>query len=86
MTNDVDARGYFVLTKHHRVRLVMNGVSECSLPERYEGDILFELLFERSDGSVTATFSSVTDQGWHATCREVVVSEVVPCGPGGESI
>lgn len=84
MTNEVDERGYFVLTGHHRAHLEMTGVSECSLPAGYESDTLFELLIEGSEGAVTVTFNSVTDQHWRVTCREVCVSDVVPCGPRGE--
>lgn len=84
MTNEVDARGYFVLTHHHRVRMTMSGVSECSLPVGYQTDTLFDLLIEGTEGAVTLTFSSVTDQDWSARCREVSIDAVVPCGPRGE--
>jgi hypothetical protein len=84
MTDDVDARGYFVLTHHHRVRMTMSGVSECSLPVGYEADTLFDLLIEGSEGAVTLTFSSVMEQDWRVTCREVFITAVVPCGPRGE--
>jgi len=84
MTNEVDARGYFVLTHHHRVRMTMSGVSECSLPVGYKTDTLFDLLIDGTEGAVTLTFSSVTDQDWSAGCREVSIDAVVPCGPRGE--
>jgi hypothetical protein len=84
MTNEVDERGYFVLTRHHRVHLEMTGVSECSLPVGYDSDTLFELLIEGSEGALTVAFNSVTDQNWRVTCREVCVHDVVPCGPRGE--
>lgn len=86
MTDQVDERGYFVLTKHHHVRLSMKGVSECSLPADYDGDILFELLFKNSRAAVTVIFSSVTDKDWEVTCEEVEISDVAPCGPRGAAI
>lgn len=84
MTNEVDERGYFVLTGHHRVHLELTGVSECSLPSGYESDTLFELRFDGSEGAVTVSFNSVTDQDWRVSCREVCVIDVVPCGSRGE--
>lgn len=86
MTNQVDERGYFVLTKHHRVRLWMKGVSKCSLPTEYRGDTLDELRFEFSEGGVTVSFDSVTDQDWQIDCREAGISEVVPCDSKGVPI
>ncbi len=85
MTDKVDEQGYFVSADHHRVSFTMTGVSECTLPDNYEPDVLFELLFECSEDAVTATFSSVMDQDWRVRCRAVDLSNVVPCGPRGES-
>lgn len=84
MTNQVDDRGYFVLTDHHRVSLAMIGVSECSLSANYESDILFELRIQGFGGNMTVEFDSVVDQSWHVRCQKVRLSDVVPCGPGGE--
>jgi hypothetical protein len=64
--------------------MTMSGVSECSLPVGYEADTLFDLLIEGSEGAVTLTFSSVMEQDWRVTCREVFITAVVPCGPRGE--
>lgn len=84
MTNSVDKQGYFVLKNHHRVTLLMTGVSECSLPDDYSGDCLFELLFQRVRGNLVITFSSVTDQDWLVTCVEARLSSVVSCDPNGD--
>jgi hypothetical protein len=84
MTDQVDDRGYFVLTGHHRVRLAMTGVAECTLPDGYDSDTLFELMIERAGEAVTVTFESVMDQDWRVTCREVVLLDVTPCGPRGK--
>ena len=63
----------------------MTGVSACSLPDDYVPDILFDLEVQRSAGAVTVSFDSVMGQDWCVTCQEVIVSDVAPCGPRGES-
>lgn len=86
MTDRVDDRGYYVLTDHHLVRFQMLGVSECSLPAGYDRDTLSELDIERSGGGVSVTFHSVIDPefSWQVLCREVSLTEVVPCSAQGE--
>lgn len=85
-TREVDDRGFFVSTNHHRVHLEMVGVTECSLPKCYESDTLLELRVEGSDDGLCLAFCSVTDQDWHVTCQGVSVAEVVPCRPDGRPV
>lgn len=45
MTPETDARGYFKLTKHHRVEFVFDGISNADLSQFLPENILFELRF-----------------------------------------
>lgn len=86
MTDPSDARGYAVLTEHHLVEIELLETTSCTLPAGYDGDILFGLTTERSEGRVNLVFDSAVDpdRSWRASCREAVVARVLPCGPRGE--
>ena len=82
-TDRIDARGFFVLEKHHTVDLEFAGVSECSLPDSYDGDILFQLLLEPLKDQFQVVFDSAIDpsHGWKLVCRSIAVTRVAPIEP-----
>ncbi|MCA8948934.1 MAG: hypothetical protein KDE27_05490 [Planctomycetes bacterium] len=88
MTDRVDAGGYFVLTKHHLVRLQMLGVTTCDMPMGYEGDILDSISATASAQGIVVAFESVVDpdRDWRAVCGEARIAEVTPCDPKGRPI
>lgn len=88
MTNEVDAAGYFVLTKHHLIRLELLRVITCSVPADYHGDILDSITARGDAQGVVVAFESVIDPGrdWRAVCGEARISEVSPCDPKGKAI
>jgi hypothetical protein len=88
MTDEVDAAGYFVLTKHHLIRLQLLRVITCNMPTDKEGDILDSLTAKASARGVVVAFESVidSDRDWHAVCGEARISEVTPCDPKGKAI
>lgn len=81
MTSEVDARGHFVLTKHHLVTFELLGVIADTLPERFDGDILFELAAERVEVGVLIVFESVIgpEWSWQARCARVRIAALEPC-------
>ena len=85
-TSEVDANGYSVLRGHHLVTLEMLGVSECTLPRDFDGDVLDHLAAVRLGELIDVRFESVIDPDrcWHVICQEVAIRDVVPCGPHGE--
>ena len=85
-TDQVDADGYYVLVDHHLVELEMRDVSECSLPEDYDGDILFELTIQRDGDSTAVQLDSAVDpdRSWHVRCQAVAVTSVEPCDRSGK--
>ena len=86
MTDMVDDKGFVVLSKHHLVKIRMFGVLECSLPSDYEGDTLFCLRIQESNGTNTVEFKSVTDQDWGLICGNVSVTGIEPCSSNGEPL
>jgi hypothetical protein len=62
MTDKVDSKGYSVLTKHHLVTIEMSGIKECTLPENYDGDVLFGLSAE-SEGALVKVRPSMVQRG-----------------------
>src|SRR5258706_9423784 len=85
-TNKVGPHGSYEQTKHTLVTLQMCGVSECSLPEGYGGDVLFDLTAEHTGELIKVVFDSATDpnQSWWVVCRSPKVTDVMPCGARGE--
>jgi hypothetical protein len=83
MTSEVDARGHFVLTKHHLVTFELLGVIADTLPEKYDGDILFELAAERAEEGVVIAFVSVIgpEWSWQARCARVRIAALEPGKP-----
>lgn len=87
MTDEVDAAGYFVLRKHHLVRLDLLGVITCNVPAGYEGDTLDSLTARKDAEGVLVVIESVIDSGlnWHAVCGEARIREVIACDPKGRA-
>src|SRR5689334_5463191 len=75
ITNEADAAGYLVLTKHHLVTMRLVGLSECTLPSTYEGDCLFGLGVERVGNLIKVVFDSAIDSAfdWHVLCRQAEI-------------
>lgn len=88
MTDEVDAAGYFVLTKHHLIRLELLRVITCNMPADYDGDILDSITAKGSARGVVVAFESVIDpvRDWHAVCGEARIIEVIPCDRKGKAI
>ncbi len=88
MTDEVDASGYFVLTKHHLVRIEMLRLISCTMPEGYDGDILDGITATRSAAGIVVQFDSVVDpaRAWQAVCREARISDVTPCDGRGRAL
>jgi hypothetical protein len=85
MTDKVDSKGYFVLTKHHLVTIQMSGVKECTVPANYGGDVLFSLAANAEGALVKVAFDSAIDPSlrWHCLCQGAEVTDVVACTPNG---
>lgn len=89
MTSEVDAVGYFILTKHHLVTLALVGVVSCDLPDDFDGDILDGIgVTSCVAEGVDVRFESVvaSESSWQAVCREVRVLDVAPCDADGRVI
>lgn len=85
MTDDVDAKGYCVLAKHHLVSFELARVVRCTLPANYDGDTLFSLTAQRTDGGILVTFESAIDddRSWQALCGEARIRGITPCDARG---
>lgn len=83
MTDRVDPAGYYILEKHHLVRLVMDGVQSNTLPHDYTTDGLYELSFRKTDDFLEIDFDSHVDRGGTVVCTRAQVVSVVPCSALG---
>ncbi len=83
MTDRVDPAGYYILEKHHLVRLVMHGVQSNTLPPDYTADGLYDLTFRKTDDFLEIEFDSHTDRGGTVVCVGAHVVSVVPCSAQG---
>jgi hypothetical protein len=90
MTQEVDARGYFKLIKHHLVRFRFLGISEAELDQFTSGNILFGLRFStagefKAEGKFKVTMDSAmgSDLSGAFSARSGEVVEVAPCDNKG---
>ena len=83
MTNRVDEAGYYVLEKHHLVKIEMLGVESDALPSDYSTDCLDRLAISRSGDLLRVDLGSHMGNDGHILCRMVRVASVTPCSPKG---
>jgi hypothetical protein len=83
MTDQVDSAGYYILEKHHRVKIVMHGVQSSSLPATYSDDCLDRLSFSRAGEFLQVDFESHMDQDGTVICRGAEIASIVPCDSQG---
>ena len=86
MTDQVDSAGYYILEKHHLVKIVMHGLQRNSLPLDYSSDCLDRLSFRRSGNLIEIDFESHMDQDGSVLCHNVVVASVTPCSSKGVAL
>lgn len=81
MTSEVDARGYFVLTKHVAVTFTIFGLIEVQLFEFMEAGIMFGLDIEIDPDGTTLSFESSYGVHGRIKAKRVVISfEPRPAG------
>jgi hypothetical protein len=85
MTDEVDAKGYFVLQKHALVSFRFDGVFDVEMAAFDAGNILFGIEFSpNSDGSFfRVVLDSVMDKSGSFSARKGEVVSVIPCTPDG---
>ena len=83
MTDAVDPKGFYVLEKHHLVRISLEGITSSTLDGTYFSDCLDQLSFKRFGDWIRVNFDSHLDQGGEVLCRRAEILEVVPCSPEG---
>ena len=86
MTDQVDSAGYFVLEKHHRVKIVMYGVQSSSLPAGYSDDCLDSITFSQAGEFLQADFASHMGQDGTVVCRAAEIAGIVPCDSKGAGL
>lgn len=86
-TTQVGPNGTYVQTKQNLVTLTMSAITECTLPDSYGGDVLFDLTAERRGELIRVSFDSATDpsRSWWVVCGAAEISAVVPCGSHREN-
>ena len=86
MTDEIDSAGYFVLERHHRVKIVMHGVQSSSLPAPYAGDCLDGLNFSQDGELLRVDFASHMGQDGAVVCRAAEIAVIVPCDSKGAAL
>ncbi|MDB6120264.1 MAG: hypothetical protein JWO08_4045 [Verrucomicrobiaceae bacterium] len=93
MTNAVDEKGFYILEKHHLVRLGFEGITDAELDQFTPENILFELgLSSPEEFAAEGKFRVVLDSAIGSefcgafSAREGAVLEVVPCDAKGNRI
>jgi len=91
MTSQKDAKGYFVLHKHHVIRFAFRGVTKADLARFIPQNILFELVFSPSaDFDATGKFTVALDSAMGSdlcgsfTANFGEVTAVLPCDERGQ--
>jgi hypothetical protein len=74
MTSDIDANGFYVLTKHVDVTLTMHDLVAVELFDFMEGGIIFSLDIEIDDEGITLDISSSYGVHGRIKAKRVVVS------------
>ena len=85
MTNEVDAKGYFVLQKHALVSFRFDGIFDVEMAAFDASNILSGIeFFPPSDGSsFRVVLDSVMDRSGSFSARKGEVVSVIPCTPDG---
>ena len=85
MTNEVDAKGYFVLQKHTLVSFRFDDIFDVEMAAFGAGNSLFGIeFFPSSDGSsFRVVLDSVMDKSSSFSARKGEVVSVIPCTPDG---
>ncbi len=90
MTNAVDEKGFFILEKHHLVRLGFEGITDADLDHFTPQNILYELGFSSPEEfAKEGKFWVMLDSAMGSelcgsfSAREGAVLEVVPCDAEG---
>ena len=86
MTDQVDSAGYYILERHHLVKIVMHGLQSNSLPLDYSSDCLDRLSFKRSGDLIEIDFESHMDQGGSVLCHKVAIAGISPCSSNGVAL
>ena len=85
MTSEVDNRGYFKLSKKHRIRFLFKGITAANLGQFSPDNILYELGFPDADISETGSFKVELDSAMGGElcgdfrARQGEVVEIVAC-------
>ena len=85
MTNEVDAKGYFVLRKHTLVSFRFDGIFDVEMAAFGADNILFGMKFFPGSGgsSFRVVLDSVMDKSGSFSARKGEVISVIPCTPDG---
>lgn len=85
MTSEIDAKGYFVLTKHALVEFEFNGVRDAEMDAFSSDNILFGLGLNQDADScrIYVELDSVMDKSGSFTANSGAVLSIMPCTPDG---
>lgn len=85
MTDEADAKGYFVLQKHALVSFRFDGIHDANMDSFRSGNILFGMeIFPGTDGSsFRVVLNSVMDMSGSFSARKGEVVSVIPCTSDG---
>ena len=85
MTNEVDAKGYFVLQKHALVKFYFDGLTSVQMDEFGANNILFDVSFMKTDidTEFSVELNSVMAMPGSFNARNGAVVSVIPCTPDG---
>lgn len=85
MTDQVDAKGYFILRNHALVAFRFSGLHDVCMEEFQLDNILYSLEISpcAEAGSFRVELESVMDRSGSFSARHGEVVSVVPCAPDG---
>jgi hypothetical protein len=88
MTDEIDAKGFFVLRKHALVSFRFDGIYDLEMDAFASQNILFGMdLIPDSDGSsFRVVLDSVMDMSGSFSAHKGEVVSVVPCTPNGHDV
>lgn len=88
MTNEVDAKGFYVLRKHALVSFRFQQIYDVSMEKFRSGNILFEmqLISDAASSSFRVELNSVMDMSGSFSARSGEVISVIPCTSSGKVI
>ena len=87
MTNEVDAKGFYVLQKHALVSFLFHNIYDVNMDKFRSGNILFgmELIPSTGLSSFRVQLDSVMDMSGSFSARSGEVISVIPCTSDGKA-